>query len=394
VDTGDELPHEVSLLDLGFRFPPILRLGGASPEFFVVFPPPLTTRAAVKWLPNMTVTNVLMELEKRVRPHDYRLMRIFVENVKVGEDSVTRREIGIEKCFRYPQPTYLNKSMSMCDLGLCVGHDDPLVISFLRTKNGAPVVIELTVAGSTLVQRIEDIVLGIEARREEERFIPQITTDAVNALDSGEGYDDDDEEIAPGGTKRVYFHGSRPHPMFSFNPPLSDQDRPAPRFISIDEDFTIPHVSDLGIFPGSEIIVEFFDPSTLEWSGDLSESVSVALGGSPNEFLTVRMPSRRQILRVPATPRTTFEAVSQMIWFSTGELPMFMCLMTESGRLLQPYETIASASLLPQSTVYFAPRPRPWFNEVLRAPPLVGPYGYSVAEPDLDGNEAKVRFDR
>jgi hypothetical protein len=273
---------------------------------------------------------------------------------------------------------------------------------FFRTKEGHRIWFDLAevgplttgcpvLCGSASVAELGQLMLSLEQSKKLDSIMmpspPGVdveeTTDAesqqerlVALLDSELPFDDSDEEISPGGERRVYFHGFLPQMTFSFNPPLSvaNQHLEGPsKFVSIDDDYCIGHLSDCGIFPLSEVLVEFFDPHIQQWSSDVAAELDAEDAASglsaERDLLTVRC-DRGQVIRIPAAPSTKISTILRRIFCAVGMLPMFTLLRTPSGRILQEYETLVTAQLLPHATLYASHRPRTWLGETLTSVPL------------------------
>lgn len=156
--------------------------------------------------------------------------------------------------------------------------------------------------------------------------------------------------------------------IVSFAPPPSVMyNQQLPQFVSIESDYRVPHLTDLGVWPGSEIMCEVYDPQTQQWSGEVEGDVAAATQAyiPAHELITLRCVESNRVVRVPCTPTTPMEVVLTMLWMATGALPMFTVLLSERGRLIAPFETLASLNLLPQTTLFFATRPRAWLRESL-----------------------------
>jgi hypothetical protein len=295
---------------------------------------------------------------------------------------------------------------------LSVNHIRDAVVDFCRNGGKSQLERERRVAEGVVLPTLTHA--GIEI----DLLIPESHTAAAVAIANGPEYaemsltnpfetlrdpfDDDDEEIAPRGVKRIYCHdgdyllpGSavvkqlsneirfmreadsvrtalqKVHgdivkaPLtLSFNPPSNQYAAVAkPHFVENAEDYRILHLSDLGVVPGCEVFVEFFDPQRLLWSGQLANDWQAADESASTTTIAVRT-ARGALHHIPVRDTSTAADVMDRVFCSTGDLPMFFLLANETGRLLQLHERVASASqLLPSATLYAIHRPRLWLGE-------------------------------
>lgn len=410
-DTGELLPNHITLLDCGFRFPPLLRVQNYLHEWFLLCSRPLTIRAPLAWAPTMTLTDMLKQVHKRLMPRDMRQIRLTVNLA----DGTARVVEAAQRCIRKPEPLFLNPetllgalmaSRPQAQASIAPVSDDPITVEFLRSKGGVPVVYALPFTAAWSVGRVMEFLH--DALQTTSGLLSTLEDPMVEELaENCEPFDDEDEEVylsaesmgndpLPAGRhdapRRLFlwpraeyaavFGAPRSGLLVSYMPPPSAVAWSEPRFVEIEEDFLVPHLTDLGIFPGMEVTVEFFDPLNGRWSGELEPIMTasllpspVAVGTAPHfvapalrhgeDLLTIRSTATNQIVRMPCTPLTTFDNILLMYWACTGELPMLTVLQSENGRLLAPFETIASANLLPQATLYASHRPRVWLREAL-----------------------------
>ena len=386
---GRDLPlrENLSLSQQGYEIPPILAIRGVTHE--------VTLRtygvdkcAVLPWKVHATVADVVREVFRRYRPLSLQWMRLSV-HVAQPDGTMQRVALPIQNTFVYPKGAHLDPATRMNELNLTAGDADPCTVQFLRTRDGRKYVLEFALRGSSSVGEVADRVLQLEASHREVDFFTKETLLSIEEdrvqVDEQPPYDDSDEEVAPGGVRQVYFHGLKPHALFSFNPPQECCEYVTPQFISIEEDFTICHLTDLGVHPGCSIYVEYYNPHTDEWSGDVATRLDVELKQckSVQDLLTVRT-QRGSLVRVPVGPLTTMESILARVWCATGDLPMFSVLQSDEGRILQPWDTVVDAQLFPQATVHAVRRPRPWLGEPPTLPPpprFAADFG--VYEPDV-----------
>jgi hypothetical protein len=414
-DTLEQLDEALTFLELGFRFVPVLHLKGFSQEY-TLRTAGSASRMAIEWSPHHTVTELVKEVWRRLRPYDLRLCRLSTVTVPPGMDEPKIFRIDTSRSFAYNDEAgaLLEPTTRLCDVAAFASSNsavlpaasDPFCALFFRTKEGKRIWFDLAevsplstgtavICGSTTVREVGDLMLALEKRRKLETIMmmepPAVNSEATGAgvsnferggeqeqlmalLESELPFDDADEEISPGAERRVYFHGFLPQMTFSFNPPesVANQFQRGPaKFVSIDEDYCIGHLSDCGIFPLSEVMVEYFDPHTQHWSGDVAAALDAeeSSGLSASDLLTVRC-DRGQVLRIPASPSTTVATLLRRVFCAVGLLPMFTLLRTSTGRILQEYETLLDAQLLPHATLYASHRPRAWLGETLRCLPV------------------------
>jgi len=228
-------------------------------------------------------------------------------------------------------------------------------------------------------------------------------------------FDDDDEEVAPRGVKRVYVHDHdllvrtsdkvravahgikfareaadvkktvldladelrRTPLVLSFNPPQNQfKAVDEPSFVDPCDNFSIPHLCDLGVVPNTEVFVEFFDPHAQEWSSEVAAAVE-ASGAVSDDVVDARIVTtknkRGAVHRFTvATDKATVQDLSRLHFCATGDLPMFHVVAADGGRILGPYDIVCPSKvgghkLLPSPTLYVVHRPRPWLGE----PPVV-----------------------
>ena len=245
-------------------------------------------------------------------------------------------------------------------------------------------------------------------------------------------FDDDGEEIAPGGNHRLYCHDHdllvrdhaatkaqcnelrfmrdagdvaaalrkieaaiRQRPLtLSFSPPANQYAAVTlPTFVDPIENFRIPHLSDLGVFPGTDVFVEFYHAHSQQWSNEIAQAlvvdgrladddlqpqgtstalstVSVGPDAAAPRYVTVKN-SRGAVHRFAVVAdRTTMHDLSLLNFCATGEPPMFHLLVADGGRAVNPQEFAeprianrVAAERLPAPTVYVVHRPRPWIGE-------------------------------
>eukprot|EP00759_Apiculatamorpha_spiralis_P051086 PhF_6_TR5112/c0_g1_i1/m.7214 len=219
-------------------------------------------------------------------------------------------------------------------------------VAVRRSKNGVVEHIFLQMTEVTTVQHLHETVMK-------------------NA--NGE-YDDDDEEICPHGAKFLFLYTPRVAGYTQLD--LMDGEyylsylRPTeypPTFISIEQDYTIRHLTDLEIYPAACLQIEFYCPWTKQWSGSLQFNTDA------NELVTVR--SRKGFhVRVPTTLDETFEIVKSKLWCMTNDNPMFTTLVTEEGVILHEHLTLRKMGLTSSVTIYAVRTPKAW-----ESPELVKP---------------------
>ena len=315
----------------------------------------------------------------------------------------------------------------MVQLGLATEATDCCTVHFRRTIEGKSVLFNIAAVGKSTIDEIAAEALEIGS-------LPLEELDNHLVLSSGEGsereegtpdagllagvrtvestgsgvlvYDDEDEEISPEGVRSVYFHQlvTVSTVLLSFNPPVEEVNYQEPTFVSIDQDFTIQHLSDAGVLPGAEILYETYNPRTRTWGGDLDDRIRHAQvhGGSPipsghyspepekrltlqtssQDVLTVKT-VRGMTVRIPCGPLTTMATVLQSVWCVTGDLPEMSVLQSDTGRVLQEWDCLVDLALFPQATLHVTPRPRPWLGDSpVIPPPATRTRALDVPEPD------------
>lgn len=420
-DTGEQLPLDATLLTLGFRFPPLLRVHGFYHEIYLVCAEPLGIRMPVPWSPTMTVTDLLEQVSKRLAPRDLRHVRLSKRDHATRGDANAKSAdsafLDTRRCFVPQEPRYLAAQDSLCALGFCASLEDPVSLTFIRPKDGLPWLYQVPFTGQwTLADVARYLVSNVnEGEDGGEGYLVHCGGSAAGGgiPSRAAPFDDEDEEIffegADGATGGREDGGDGYRGVFtwthdevedvygadaaracggyivSFCPPRSalQSTRLPRRFVPIDEDFGIPHLSDLRILPGDEVLVEYYDSMSGRWSGELTNAVTRLLPAAwdeaqrhlyPNhELITIRSIANGSLVRVPCTPTTTIESILWMYFMATGYLPMFGELLADNGNVLGPFQTIASANLLPQTTLFYLHRRRQWLRETT---------------PDLDRQEA------
>jgi hypothetical protein len=410
-DTGEQLPLDKTLLDMGFRFPPLLRVRGFYHELYLVCAEPLGIRMAVPWAPSMTVSDLLEHIQKRLAPRDLRHVRLRRRRESDGNET---QHLDISRCFVPPPPRSVPTRETLYALKLCAAVDDPVCLTFLRPKDGRAWLYTVPFTGKWTMAEVAQFLITELCDAQDVSILDAYLSNPQPLLAAASGgtvlpprspFDDEDEEVlfesADGIAGSSASSGDALRGMFmwthaeiqdvygahtaaacggsiiSFCPPPSaaQGSRPPQRFIPIDEDFSIPHLSDVGILPGDEVLVEFFDPMSGRWSGELSNAVTRLLPAAwdadahtlhPNhELLTIRSLSHGAMVRIPCTPTTTVESVLWMYFMATGSLPMFGELVADNGNALAPFQSIAGANLLPQTTLFHMHRRRQWLREVI-----------------------------
>lgn len=446
-DTLERLDEGLTFLEQGFRFVPVIHLKGFG-HAYALMTCGSESRLTIEWSPHHTVTELVQEVWRRVRPYDLRLCRLSTHTIPPGmvepklfridaarsvvyEDDVPRGPSGDRPpaVSSAPSPR-LDPNARLCDVaaaltpsaadaGSAASPSDPIAALFFRSKNSQRLWFDLAaidpistgaavITGLMTVGELRDLMLALDSAKRlgevlmvkpppegEASGPPTPVTEfhrggpqeqLVELLESDGPYDDADEEVSPGGERIVYCHGLHPQLTFSFNPPLSvaNQYKLGPKqFVTIDEDYCIGHLSDCGIFPLSEVLVEFFNPHAQEWSQDVANRLTAEEAAHPDlapaDLLTVRC-DRGQVIRIPASPLTKVASLLERVFCAVGMLPMFTLLRTSTGRILQEYETLMAANLLPHATLFASHRPRPWFGEALADVPASD---YGLPDPAL-----------
>jgi hypothetical protein len=414
-DTGEQLPLTATLLSLGFRFPPLLRVHNFYHEIYLVCAEPLGIRMPVPWSPTMTVTDLLEQVSKRLAPRDLRHVRLSKRTHATSNDKKEDAAfLDTGRCFVPQVPRYLAARDSLCALGFCASQEDPVGLTFIRPKDGCPWLYQVPFTGQWTLSDVARFLVSdvCESGDGGEGYLIYPCGSASSTPSRNDPFDDDDEEVffegADGAAGRhrgddsyrgvfrwthgevgaVYGEAAAKACggyIVSFCPPPSalQSIRPPLRFVPIHEDFGIPHLSDLRILPGDEVLVEYFDSMSGRWSGELTNAVTRLLPAAwdeaqrhlyPNhELITIRSIADGSLVRVPCTPTTSIESILWMYFMATGYLPMFGELLTDNGNVLGPFQTLASANLLPQTTLFYLHRRRQWLREGI---------------PDLDRQEA------
>lgn len=340
----------------------------------------------VRWSVHSTVT----DLAKAV----YRRLKDLLGVDAVDLDKVRVRHKGTPvslKCaYRYRDQA-LAWGTTLARLGL--GQPgDPCTVKFRRSCDGAISHITLHLSGDTTISEVHEAVVATE-RRDKEACDDDGWVNGVlrpqsekhprrvaHAQQAGHRvWDDDDDSVAPAGRKRVYLYTpecpdyhrtadlDKGSVYMAYHPPT----RPPPTFRSIEEDHTIPHLSDLGILPDTQLELSFWSEQWKIWSSDVTHLV---IDEPPCYDVTVKTCGGMRV-RIPVAERETFEEVMLKLWCATGGQPQDTALMAEDGRMLDEFRCMLDYGLLPETTLYCSRRPRPWDSpeakERARRPPRV-----------------------
>ena len=262
------------------------------------------------------------------------------------------KKLPIELCFTYPNFA-LSEKIRLCDINL--GKEgEPCTVMFKRSRDGVNAFFVLPMSGE---QNIYDVKEMVYVKQREEN-LKQGDTGWVagvlhpkKVLTNAIVWDDEDENVSPCGVRTVYVYrpgdkGYEAAPeldlnetYLSFHPPP----RGLPQLVSIHENYAIPHLSDLGILPGTTLTLSFFSSSLKQWSHniaapqpDISEDVSIKIVGGP-------------VIRLPVVMDTPLEELYVTLWRATGMSPHETVLLTDEGRLLHRADSMTSLGLLPET---------------------------------------------
>ena len=450
-DSPTPLPTNRTFLDLGFRFPPLVTIRGFKPVYYI-HTAGSTQRHEAPWSPHMTLTDVCKAVRSKLLPYDFTKLRLSVLDIgRVEHSQAVRRLLPIGPCMRLKSPGLIPspESTTMAMAGLETRIGDPIRTRFMRTICGVPFyfVVPETYGHDTawsVAQRGRDMseewLQSLRIDPQESRAvlgkIPALLCNNTSngASPSGKGasrralsspedipdpnvvptaaltmrFDDVDESISPQGLMSIYVHrNSAPPPdvpnkkkgaisnpgsyvTLSFNPTSEYLSASrTPDFVSIEENYTIRHATDCGLFIGSIVLVEHLREDRDLWSGDVFEfgtarrlpfgSMSerqdfekdddAAGGGSvssrwlvPREdYLTVRS-HRGLCFRVPANTHDPIYVVLERIWGVAGDPPMHTLLFSAEGVLLAPHSTLHQHNIPPSATVFTRERPQMWLD--------------------------------
>jgi len=301
----------------------------------------------VRWHPHMTLTELVRSVWRRWRI-DVTISRFRMRLVVLPTD----------RCVRNPR-LELCGDVSLLDLGF-EDHGQKLCgVWFRRAHHGALLNVDLRLPA---VATVNDVLLALR------HWELQRKMDTLGPLEGLPGGPFDKLPLAPGAMQADYSHDENEDPIFSGHPSvyLFRPDTPGydaaglpegtayfslrrppltqPEWVDIELDLSIPHLSDLGVRPGSTITLDFFSKRLRQWSGD--EPFPRLPAAAP--LITVRAPTGRT-LHVAVDMGAPVRDILTRIWCLTGEEPHRLQLELEDRRILPEWQSLEDLDLLPET---------------------------------------------
>ena len=369
-----DLDDEMSKYAIG-GFVPLIMVRGGYHDITVTTGSSLSSMS-MRWNVHSTLSDLLTSIHSRLcsttkRPTDPGLMRL-TYNDKI---------LPLEQCYRLNQGT-VDSNATLYDIGLTTSEDQPCTVKFRRSQDGKPKIIILPMTGSATIKKVTESVLNMQMK-EQERFFddgwvagvlrPNKQSLANSESKKSISYDDEDETISPCGIHEVYLRtpnsvGYQPCAdlergvsYLTFHPPpltLSAVDDGMLRFISINDNYLIPHLSDLGLCPGCSVDLSFWNPSDRIWSSEVQhpdhpDKTEISIAIKKSGLST-------SVIKIPLSPIHTSQEILNLIWCMTGIGTHEALLSDEEGRTLHPLDTMLSTGLLPESGLVCVIPPKPW----------------------------------
>eukprot|EP01064_Diplonema_japonicum_P012416 TRINITY_DN19888_c0_g3_i1.p1 TRINITY_DN19888_c0_g3~~TRINITY_DN19888_c0_g3_i1.p1 ORF type:complete len:445 (+),score=86.74 TRINITY_DN19888_c0_g3_i1:48-1382(+) len=306
----------------------------------------------MKWSVAQTLTDILRCIVTRTKKLCGRMLDLTTIRLCMGGTT-----LPIEKCYRYPRQ-YLDNSQTLASLGVSQA-GQPCSVKFRRLRNGEEVFYLLPLGGDSTVGDLEEAV--VKQQREDaekdadEGWVAGVLRPKAAGSIHRRVWDDEDETVSPCGVRRIYlFMPDSPQyctseglnkgePYFTFHPPSKE----APAFIDVDQDYSVPHLTDLGVIPGVVLEMSFYCPGIKAWSGSLEEAKQ---DDGSEEEITVKI-ENGSILRIPARLDEPFESIYYKVWCATGLPPFETTLITEQSIAIHRRDTLDSLGLLPESVL-------------------------------------------
>ena len=113
-----------------------------------------------------------------------------------------------------------------------------------------------------------------------------------------------------------------------------------PVWIDIDMDYSVPHLSDLGVLPGSVVTLAFWSPYYEMWSSDCK------LRPAADDYVAVRALNGLQV-HVPVDMDEPVQDVLMRMWCATGHDPRLMQLERPDGVILPEWQSLNQLKVLP-----------------------------------------------
>ena len=333
----------------------LILVRGGNREVYVESAGGVRHAMSFRWTVHLTLADIVQAVYGRLKATCGGCPELVdLRNVRLSHGDVV---LDTARCFHYPDRSLANTARLAEVLGQSAQGTGggPSTAVFRRHRDGRDALYVVPVAEDTTVADVKDALLAKE--REE----------SIQGADNGWvagvlhpkkinrrciQWDDVDESVAPYGVRTVYLHrpgdqGYEPaadldssEQYLSFRAPR----RLTPTFVSIEEDYTIPHLSDLGILPDSTLTLSFFSAALKAWSHEVppppssAEDVSIKIKNGP-------------VVRLPVDMDAPLEKLYVTLWCATGITSQEAVLLTDEGRLLHRGDTMRSLGLLPETTL-------------------------------------------
>eukprot|EP01006_Ploeotia_vitrea_P026883 TRINITY_DN59804_c0_g1_i1.p1 TRINITY_DN59804_c0_g1~~TRINITY_DN59804_c0_g1_i1.p1 ORF type:complete len:437 (+),score=10.98 TRINITY_DN59804_c0_g1_i1:31-1341(+) len=310
----------------------------------------------VKWTKHMTVTEMVRVVWRKTGI-----------NLDCARFRVNGQPIPHENCYKYKEKE-LAWNTTVLDLGLAASLTDMVTVKFCRFKKGKPMYIPISVSGEETVLAVHNKVKEWEAQTLSQKkdaqgvggggWISSVlaqkypNTSIEDQLAAQEDdFDDEHESVSPLGNKRVFLYrpgikqyvkSDQLHPTESYfcYHPIEGE---APTWVDIDMDFSVKHLSDSNVFPGSTVDLDFYSSFYNLWSAD------VKLKEYENAELLSIKTLYGHVIRLYASMDEPVEDVLLRLWCATGDTPQSVRLETDDGRPLPEWKSLNDVGVLAET---------------------------------------------
>eukprot|EP00668_Euglena_longa_P038392 GGOE01049396.1.p1 GENE.GGOE01049396.1~~GGOE01049396.1.p1 ORF type:complete len:454 (-),score=104.43 GGOE01049396.1:182-1474(-) len=304
----------------------------------------------VRWTPHLTMTEMLRAVWRR-----------WQVDLEATRFSLGGRPLPIKNCFR-PRRAELPWTLPLQELGFGRRGQPMCDVWFRRSQHGALLNIQLQLPAVATVQDVHVAMTEWELQFKMAHATPASgggwVEDVLGPVPAGittvplsdDHFDDEHPGVAGLSGQRalyVFFPGLPEYVAnglppdtcyFSYHPPFATE----PEWVDIEMDYTVPHLLDLGAFPGSVVTVEFFSPSQQLWSGDCP------LPPMDDYIISVRS-LRGRTLHIGVDMDEPVQNILTRIWCATGDDPHLLQLETEEGRILPEWQSLSQLCMVPET---------------------------------------------
>eukprot|EP01001_Neometanema_parovale_P006202 NODE_2577_length_1388_cov_36.618182_g2449_i0.p1 GENE.NODE_2577_length_1388_cov_36.618182_g2449_i0~~NODE_2577_length_1388_cov_36.618182_g2449_i0.p1 ORF type:complete len:414 (-),score=58.80 NODE_2577_length_1388_cov_36.618182_g2449_i0:62-1303(-) len=293
---------------------------------------------SIKWSNHITVTDMLKAV--------WRKMGIDLNRARFR---INDRDIDFKHCYKYTEDV-LPWDATLQDLGMTATPDTHHHVKFRRCRTGKAFHFSLNCFGYTTIRDIHDQIAETEAKdkaKQEAEAMPSKLPKEVPDYK----YDDEDEFVSPLGNKRVYLYTpsmaqyvkedlATGEPYFSYHPPTRGQ----PLWVDLEMDFSVPHLSDLGVKPGATVILDFWSDFYNSWSSE------IGLNPTSSDLITIRT-LKGHLIRLPVNMSETVEDILLRVWCASGDEPQEIQLQLDDGRILPEWKSLVDLGVMVESTL-------------------------------------------